>query len=96
MNRPRRPSPARAGALSVPWHKNGDALFAFTVAPPDDTRYRLVVEPLPRRNGWDWTVWRPENSDEPPRHGRATSVVVAMAAAEAAAVQWTGSERSKV
>jgi len=95
MARPRPPSPARAEAFSVPWHKNGDALFAFVVAAPDDTRYRLVVEPLPRRNGWDWTVWRPENKNETPRHGRATSVVVAMAAAEAAARLWTGLERSK-
>jgi signal transduction histidine kinase len=95
-SRPRPPSPPRGDGFAVPWHKNGEALFAFVVAAPDNTRYRLVVEPLPRRNGWDWTVWRPESIDETPRHGRATSVVVAMAAAEAAARQWTGSGRSAV
>jgi signal transduction histidine kinase len=93
LSRPR-PSPARAETFSVPWHKNGEALFAFVTAAPADTRYHLIVEPLPRRNGWDWTVWRPEKTGEPPRHGRASSVVVAMAAAEAAAEQWVEPSRS--
>jgi signal transduction histidine kinase len=85
------PSPPRLNgdAVPVPWHKAGDALFAFVAAGADNIRHRLIVEPLPRRNGWDWTVWRPDQTDETPRHGRATSVVVAMAAAEAAARQWT-------
>ncbi len=53
-----------------------------------------IVEPLPRQNGWDWTVWRsgalrPGES----RYGRASSGVSAMAAAEDAARHWwkTGS-----
>lgn len=76
----------------VPWLKAENELFASVPSDGGEVRYRLVVEPLPRRNGWDWTVWRPGDDGQPPRHGRATSVVVAMAAAEAAARLWAEAE----
>jgi signal transduction histidine kinase len=75
-------------ASPVFWHKAETALFASVPAGPGLLRYRLIVEPLPRRNGWDWAVWRPDDSREASRHGRASSVVSAMAAAEDAARRW--------
>jgi signal transduction histidine kinase len=80
------------GEFHVPWLKADNGLFAAVATAAGDVRYRLVVEPLPRRNGWDWTVWRPGGAAQPPRHGRATSVVIAMAAAEAAARLWAATE----
>jgi signal transduction histidine kinase len=75
-------------AAPVLWHKAENALFATVLVRSDRLRYRLIVEPLPRRDGWDWTVWRPGDAEETSRHGRASSVVSAMAAAEDAARHW--------
>jgi hypothetical protein len=78
--------PDRQGDASpVLWHKAENALFASVLAEPGQPRYRLIVEPLPKQNGWDWTVWRPGEAEETSRHGRASSVVSAMTAAEGAA-----------
>ncbi len=63
-------------------------MFADVAARPGRLRYKLIVEPLPRRDGWDWAVWRPGEPEETSRHGRASSVVSAMAAAEDAARRW--------
>jgi signal transduction histidine kinase len=76
----------------VPWQKADDALFAAIATEHGDVRYRLVVEPLPGRNSWDWTVWCPDDAGQPPHHGRTTSVVIAMAEAEAAARLWAEAE----
>jgi hypothetical protein len=77
-----------SGASPVLWHHTENALFASVLVRPGPRQYRLIVEPLPRRNGWDWAVWRPGDPDETSRHGRASSVVSAMAAAEDAARNW--------
>jgi hypothetical protein len=42
---------------------------------------------LLRSDGWDWAVWRPGDSEETLRHGRASTVLCAMTAAEATARQ---------
>jgi signal transduction histidine kinase len=76
----------------VLWHKAETALFASVLIPPGEVRYRLIVEPLPRRDGWDWTVWRPGDTEETSRYGRASSVVSAMAAAEDTARHWNKTE----
>lgn len=73
--------------VPVAWHKAGDALYASALSKLGEARYRLIVEPLLRCDGWDWAVWRPGDSDETLRHGRASSVLCAMAAAEATARQ---------
>lgn len=87
-------APARSTADStspILWSKAEDALYA-AVQVGRGQRYRLVIEPLPRRDGWDWTVWRPGEAEESSRHGRASSVVGAMAAAEDAARHWEETE----
>ena len=70
------------------WRRAENAVFASVQGPPGGTRCRLIVEPLPRQNAWDWAVWRPGSDGQESRHGRASSVVSAMAAAEDAAGQW--------
>lgn len=77
----------------VLWHRAENAVFASVPGPTCQGDYRLIVEPMPRENGWDWTVWRPGSKGQPARHGRASSIVRAMAAAENAAEHWwkTGS-----
>jgi CheY-like chemotaxis protein len=81
-----RPKP-HAG-LPVAWHKSDNALFASVQPCTGGIRYQLIVEQLPRRNAWDWACWRPGDTEDTPRHGRASSVTVAMAAAENSARQW--------
>jgi signal transduction histidine kinase len=68
--------------LPVAWHRTDDALYARATPGPGEAHYRLVVEPLLRRDGWDWAVWRPGDTEETLRHGRASSILEAMAAAE--------------
>jgi signal transduction histidine kinase len=75
----------RENVLPVAWHTAEDTMFASALSNLGRVHYRLIVEPLPRRNGWDWAVWRPGGADETTRHGRASSVLAAMAAAEATA-----------
>jgi signal transduction histidine kinase len=79
--------PGDAG-IQVAWHKSENALFAAIRSGGRGLRHRLIVEQLPRRNAWDWTVWRPGDANESPRHGHASSAVIAMAAAEEAVRQW--------
>jgi hypothetical protein len=62
-------------------------LFASAPSKLGEARYRLIVEPLLRSDGWDWAVWRPGDSEETLRHGRASTVLCAMTAAEATARQ---------
>lgn len=81
-------APTRSAASPVQWQRADKVLFASVVGPADQAHYRLVVEPLPRQNGWDWEVWRPGSDGPLSRHGRASSVVSAMAAAESAAEHW--------
>jgi signal transduction histidine kinase len=76
------------GTSPVLWHRAENAVFASVPGPPGQVHYRLIVEPLPRQNGWDWTVWRPGNDGQQSRYGRASSIVSAMAAAEDAAGDW--------
>jgi hypothetical protein len=71
--------------LPVAWHRTDDALFACATPGLGGAQYRLVVEPLLHRDGWDWAVWRPGDTEETLRHGRASSILEAMAAAEAEA-----------
>jgi hypothetical protein len=54
-------------------------------------RYHLIVERLPRRDHWDWTVWRPGDARKIARHGNAPSVPAAMRAATAAVQEWGNS-----
>jgi signal transduction histidine kinase len=77
----------------VLWHRAENAVFASVLVPAGQVRYRLIVEPLPRQNGWDWAVWRAGHYGQQSRYGRASSVMTAMAAAEDAARHWvnTGS-----
>jgi signal transduction histidine kinase len=77
----------RYNTAPVAWHKAGDALFASAPSKLGEARYRLIVEPLLRSDGWDWAVWRPGDSEETLRHGRASTVLCAMTAAEATARQ---------
>jgi signal transduction histidine kinase len=81
-------TPRDDGFAPVLWHKAENALFASALVPPGTVRHRLIVEQLPRRNGWDWAVWQPGDTGEAPRCGRASSVVSAMAAAEDAVKHW--------
>jgi signal transduction histidine kinase len=86
---PLAPAMAEYHATSqVLWGRAENAVFASVPGPPGETHCRLIVEPLPRQNGWDWTVWQPGTDGQQSRHGRASSVVSAMAAAEDAAGQW--------
>jgi signal transduction histidine kinase len=79
-------APTTSGVTSpVLWHRAENAIFASVPGPFGEVHYRLIVEPLPRQNGWDWTVWRPGNDGQQSRYGRASSIVSAMAAAEDAA-----------
>jgi CheY-like chemotaxis protein len=73
----------------VAWRKSESGLFASLRS--GWTHHSLIVEPLPRKNAWDWTVWRPDEPEEAPRYGMATSVLAAMAAAEQAVRQWAAS-----
>jgi signal transduction histidine kinase len=82
-------------ALRVPWQKAENALFAAVASNRSGVQYRLIVEELPRRNGWDWTVWRPGGTREASRHGRASAVLIAMAAAEDAARLWNEAGESE-
>jgi signal transduction histidine kinase len=85
------PAPVTQDRDTIPpvlWHRSENAVFASVVLPPDQVRYRLIVEPLPRQNGWDWAVWQPGGYGQRSRYGRASSVVSAMAAAEDAARHW--------
>jgi nitrogen-specific signal transduction histidine kinase len=75
-------------ASPVLWHRAENAVFASVPGPMGQIQYRLIVEPLPRQNGWDWTVWQPGNEGQQTRYGRASSIVSAMAAAENAAGHW--------
>jgi hypothetical protein len=72
----------------VLWHRAENAVFASVPGPLGQPHYRLIVEPLPRQNGWDWTVWRAGKDGQQSRYGRASSIVSAMAAAEDAAAHW--------
>ena len=54
-NSPPGASVANADA-PVLWRNAEAALFATVQAEAGDIRYRLIIEPLPRRDGWDWTV----------------------------------------
>jgi signal transduction histidine kinase len=81
-------TPRKDSASPVLWEKAESALFASVLVYPGPVRYRLIVEPLPKRNGWDWTVWRPGSGGKMSLYGRASSVVGAMAAAEDAAGRW--------
>jgi hypothetical protein len=69
----------------VAWHRTDDALFACATHGVGEAHFRLVVEPLLHRDGWDWAVWRPGDTEDTLRHGRASSILEAMAAAEAEA-----------
>jgi signal transduction histidine kinase len=93
IDQPASATPDQDTMLPVLWHRAENAMFASVVIPPGQVRYRLIVEPLPRQNGWDWAVWQPGGSGRRSRYGRASSVVSAMAAAEDAARHWvtTGS-----
>jgi signal transduction histidine kinase len=82
------------GQSPVLWHRAENAMFASVPGRFGQVHYRLTVEPLPRQNGWDWTVWRPGNDGQQSRYGRASSIVSAMAAAEDAAGHWvTGGDK---
>jgi hypothetical protein len=81
-------TPDQDTLLPVLWHRAETAVFASVAIPPGQLRCRLIVEPLPRQNGWDWAVWQPGAHGQRSRSGRASSVVSAMAAAEDAARHW--------
>jgi len=70
------------GSPPVTWHKAGDTMFGSVPSGVGESRYRLVVEPLLRRNGWDWAVWRPGDTEQTLSHGQCASVLEGMAAAE--------------
>ncbi|MGD0432233.1 MAG: response regulator [Acetobacteraceae bacterium] len=76
------------GELPVAWQRSDSVLFASLQPGTGMPTYRLIVEQLPRRKAWDWAVWRPGDPAGTSRYGRASSVIVAMAAAEEAARQW--------
>jgi hypothetical protein len=64
---------------------SGPSLLASSGPGPSgfgEARYRLVVEPLLHGRGWDWAVWRPGDTEDTLRHGRTSSVLEAMSAAE--------------
>ncbi len=86
---------ARTAEVPILWRHADNSLYANVQDKTDPPRFSLVVEQLPRRNGWDWTVWRPGKPDETSRHGRASSAVSAMAAAEAAARHWEVASRGQ-
>ncbi len=81
-------APREDSDLPVAWHQAENALYASILVSPGMIHHRLIVEPLPRRGGWDWAVWRPGDSGGTPRQGHASSVAAAMAAAETAARSW--------
>jgi signal transduction histidine kinase len=76
-------------ASPVMWHRTENGMFASMSGAGFRGHYHLVVEPMPREPGWDWTVWRRGSKGKHARHGRASSVVSAMAAAENAAEVWS-------
>lgn len=63
------------------WIEVDDRIFAATLQMDGRARLRLSVERLPG-GGWDWTVW---SSHTDVQYGAATSLDVAMSAAEQAA-----------
>ncbi|MGA3000705.1 MAG: response regulator [Acetobacteraceae bacterium] len=86
-------TPEQHVTSAVLWHRAENAVFATVPGPSGQVHCRLIVEPIPRQNGWDWTVWRPGSDGRQSCYGRASSVISAMAAAEDAAGHWwkTGS-----
>ena len=67
--------------MSHIWRKTDEAFFVTVMSQRGTVRYHLVVEPLPRVNRWDWTVWQPAGKFV--RHGEASTAAAAMHAAEA-------------
>jgi len=88
VRHPPRPTVSDDTGTTIAWHKSENALFAALRSGRRGTEHRLIVEQLPRRNAWDWSVWRPGDASEPPRHGCASSAIIAMAAAEDSVRQW--------
>lgn len=74
------------------WHSAGDNLLTAIVVGPGGSLYRLVVEPLPDRAGWDWTVWCPDEPPKKSRYGHARDRAAAIAAAEDQLRTWPVAE----
>jgi hypothetical protein len=73
-----------SGAGGIFWTTDKKALFGVVLCPAGKVRCRLIAEPLPGRKAWDWMVWQKEMT----QHGIAASVLLAMTAAEEAAMLW--------
>ena len=65
--------------MAVSWVRDGDTLYGMM----DGGAYRLIVEALPDRKGWDWAVWRQEQRPELVACGTAPTADAAIDQAEA-------------
>jgi hypothetical protein len=65
--------------MPVSWMRDGNTLYGVV---DGGFRRRIVVEPLPDEDGWDWISWRAEQAPELAVRGVARSVIDAMATAE--------------
>ena len=70
------------------WESDGIALFGRAMSSQGKVLYRLAVEILPGRGGFDWSVWRTDDAATAIGHGIAVSSRVAVANAEEAARAW--------
>ena len=78
--------------MGKPWHNSDDTLSATVVS--GGVGYHLIVEPLPRGDRWDWTLWHPGDALEAARHGDASSAEIAMQAAKTAVRHWNDNATS--
>lgn len=69
--------------MALIWERNGDAYYATITDLDGEVLFHLGVEK--NGTGWEWIVWRPGETEQTARHGRAGTVQDAMREAEQAA-----------
>jgi hypothetical protein len=80
--------------MQVFWSHDGKSLFSEARSEYGSTKYILVVEPLPGKQRWDWSVW--QKNQAAVRYGVAPSIMTAIADAEAASRRWDSESISMV
>jgi hypothetical protein len=75
----------RAGGASVDigWRRDGSTFYGVATSQAGEVVCRLIVEPLPNGEGWDWATWRSVELG----HGVAPSPLLAMEAAQQTAMR---------
>jgi hypothetical protein len=73
--------------VKITWSPDGSTLFGSATAGNGVVLYRLIVEELPKRTGWDWSVWR-AGFGAAAIGSSALSSLIAIASAERTALAW--------